>query len=148
MQDRLSDLDYQRRETIEAAKALATAKRDGHRREAEAMLQKIYDTIEHQKQGARGQIEAQMQELKSLHEGDLLVESQYRDLEDRWGNIFRAGMGAEAIYELVRKIDLDKMADELRVSIRTTRSKQRRRKDAKRLRVVEAFARAAIGRNG
>ncbi|NOX62511.1 MAG: DNA-directed RNA polymerase subunit beta' [Chloroflexi bacterium] len=139
LQDRLSDLDFERKQRIEAARELAAAKRDVHRREAEELLQRVYDVIDRQKDVARQQIEAQIQEVKSLREGDLLMESQYRDLEDRWGNIFRAGMGAEAIYELVKRLDLDKMAEELRTSIRTTRSKQRRRKDAKRLRVVEAF---------
>ena len=124
---------------MEAAYLLAGAKRDNHRREAEEMLQKIYAVINGQKQAARYQIESQIEELKSLTEGDLLVESQYRDLEDRWGNIFKAGMGAEAVYELVRKLDLDALAEELRIGIRSTRSKQRRRKNAKRLRVVESF---------
>ena len=48
-------------------------------------------------------------------------------------------MGAEAIRDIVAKLDLDKMAKELRKEIRTTRSKQRRKKAAKRLRVVENF---------
>lgn len=139
LQDRLSDLDLERKQRIEAARALSSAKRDNHRREAEELLQRIYDVIAVQKEGARHQIEAQVQELKSLREGDLLLESEYRDLEERWGNIFKAGMGAEAIYELVKRINMDKMAEELRHSIRTTKSKQRRRKDAKRLRVVESF---------
>ncbi len=139
LQARLGDLDYIRRQKIETARNLAAAKREMHRQEAETLLQRVYDVIASQKETVRHQIEAQIQELKSLREGDLLTESEYRDLEDRWGNIFKAGMGAEAIYELVRKINLDKMAEELRQSIRTTRSKQRRRKDAKRLRVVESF---------
>ena len=139
LQDRLNDLDHERKQKIEGARALAAAKRDNHRREAEEVLQRIYDVIDQQKDLSRRQIEVQMQELKTLREADLLVESEYRDLEERWGNIFKASMGAEAIYELVKKINLDKMAGELRISIRTTRSKQRRRKDAKRLRVVESF---------
>ncbi|RME80028.1 MAG: DNA-directed RNA polymerase subunit beta' [Caldilineae bacterium] len=139
LQNRLSDLEYERNQAVEEARALAAAKRDTHRREAEELLQRIYETIDGQKDVARAQIEAMMAEVKSLREGELLMESEYRELEDRWGNIFRAGMGAEAIYELVKKLDLDKMAEELRQSIRTTRSKQRRRKDAKRLRVVESF---------
>ncbi len=139
LQDRLSDLDLERKQRAEAGRALAAAKRDNHRREAEELLQRIYDVIAVQKESARHQIEGQVQELKALHEGDLLLESEYRDLEDRWGNVFKAGMGAEAIYELVKRINLDKMAEELRHSIRTTKSKQRRRKDAKRLRVNESF---------
>ena len=139
LQERLSDLDDERNRAIDDAHVLAASKRDNHRREADEVLQRIYDTIDAEKDVARQQIDSQIKELKSLNEGDLLTESQFRDLDDRWGNIFRAGMGAEAAYELIKKLDLDKMAVELRQSIRTTRSKQRRRKDAKRLRVVESF---------
>ena len=48
-------------------------------------------------------------------------------------------MGAEAVRELVAKIDLDQMVKELRTEIQTTQSKQRKKKAAKRLRVAEAF---------
>ncbi len=136
---RVGDLDYLRKQQIDAARMLAASKRENHRREAQELLTRVYDVINAQKEVVRHAVEAQMQELKGLREGDLLVESEYRDLENRWGNIFKAGMGAEAIYDLVRRINLDKMADELHQSIRTTRSKQRRRKDAKRLRVTESF---------
>ena len=139
LQERLSDLDDERNQAIEDARMLAASKRDNHRREADEVLQRIYETIDAQKDVDRQQIEDQIKELKGLREGELLLESQFRDLEDRWGNIFRAGMGAEAAYELIKKLDLDKMAVELRISMQTTRSKQRRRKDAKRLRVVESF---------
>ncbi|MCB0088044.1 MAG: hypothetical protein KDE54_09040, partial [Caldilineaceae bacterium] len=61
------------------------------------------------------------------------------DLSEQWGNVFTAGMGAEAIRDIVAKEDLDKLTKELRKEIRTTRSKQRRKKAAKRLRVVENF---------
>jgi DNA-directed RNA polymerase subunit beta' len=78
-----------------------------------------------------------LQELKDLKErgatyGRTLTESQYRDLADKWGNVFRAGMGAEAIRELVAglKIDLDPMVKELRTEIATTASKQRKKKAA------------------
>ncbi len=139
LRDRLSDLEHEANKKIEDARVLAAAKRDNHRREAEELLERIHETIDAQKEVARQEIEKQIHELKALREGELLLESEYRDLEDRWGNVFRAGMGAEAVYELVKKLDLDKMAVELRNTIRTTRSKQRRRKAAKRLRVVESF---------
>ena len=80
-----------------------------------------------------------LEELKDLRERELLTESEYRDLQDKWGNVFRAGMGAEAIRELVAKIDLDAMVKELRQEIQTTQSKQRKKKAAKRLRVAESF---------
>ena len=84
-------------------------------------------------------VQAQVEELREIRERDLISEARYNELSSKWGNIFSAGMGAEAVYELVRKVDLDKMADELRVELRASHSKQKRQKAAKRLRVVESF---------
>ncbi len=139
LRQRLNDLQEERDQAVAAANAAANAKREAHFSEAEELLSRFYENIEARKETIRQHIEDQIQELKSLREGDLLLESEFRDFEDRWGNIFKADMGAEAIYELIKKVDLDKLAVELRNEIRTTRSKQRQRKAAKRLRVVEAF---------
>ncbi len=78
-------------------------------------------------------------ELKSLRERQLLSENRYRELSERWGNVFEADMGAEAIRKIVAGMDLDQMAKEMRHEIKSTRSKQRRKKAAKQLRVVESF---------
>jgi DNA-directed RNA polymerase subunit beta' len=86
-----------------------------------------------------GRIEEQKQELLGLQAMQFLNESQFRDLEDRWGTIFTAGMGAEALYEICKDLDLNKMSKELRTQIRSTRSKQLKRKAIKRLRVVESL---------
>ena len=48
-------------------------------------------------------------------------------------------MGAEAIRELLKDIDIDKLADELRAEMREATSEAKRKKIAKRLKVVEAF---------
>jgi DNA-directed RNA polymerase subunit beta' len=68
-----------------------------------------------------------------------LNETQYRDLADRWGHIFEAAMGAEALRDICVDLDLNKLARELRTQIRNTRSKQVRKKAVKRLRVVESL---------
>ena len=139
LRERLSILQDERDRAVEVASRLAEAKRGEHRVEAEDMLSRFYENIEARKEKIRQHIEDQIQELKSLREGELLTETEFRNYEDSWGNIFKAGMGAEAVYDLVKKLNLDKMSEELRVEIRTTRSKQRQRKAAKRLRVVEAL---------
>ena len=71
-----------------------------------------------------------------------LGESNYRELKVRWGQVFRADMGAEAFHEILRGLDLEALAKELWEEIRLTRSKQRRKKATKRLKVVEAFRRS------
>ncbi len=118
---------------------LMEAKRDHIRSDIEAQLDELRGTIEERKETLRIQMEADLEDLKNLAEKTLLSETRYRELAERWGNVFDGGMGAEAIRDIVAKEDLDKLAKELRKEIRTTRSKQRRKKAAKRLRVVENF---------
>ena len=84
------------------------------------------------------EIQEQIDDMEGLAVGGLLTESRFRDLRDSCGEVFEAGMGAEAVLELLRGIDLDVMRDELQEEIRTT-SGQRHKKAVKRLRVVEAF---------
>ena len=72
---------------------------------------------------------------------DVISDADYREIMEREINIgsFRAGMGAEAVRELLRGMDLDKEAEELREELRTTNSTQKRVKAVKRLEVVESF---------
>jgi DNA-directed RNA polymerase subunit beta' len=51
-------------------------------------------------------------------------------------------MGAEAFYDILRRLDLNKLAEELWKEVRTSKSKQKRKKATKRLKVVEAFRRS------
>ncbi len=68
----------------------------------------------------------------------VLSEKEFREAYDKWGNSFRAGMGAEAIQELLRAIDLEKDSAELRKGLKES-SGQKRARIIKRLEVVEAF---------
>ena len=89
--------------------------------------------------GFEERIEEQREELQSLGARDLIDESRHRELEERWPKVFKADMGAKAIYEIVKQIDLEALALRLRDEIETTKSKQRRKKAAKRLSVVEGL---------
>jgi DNA-directed RNA polymerase subunit beta' len=86
----------------------------------------------------RREMEARLSELAGIDELDLLSEQKVRELQDIMPGVFRAGMGAEAVREIVARIDLDKLASDLRIEIQSA-SGQRRKKATKRLRVVEAF---------
>jgi DNA-directed RNA polymerase subunit beta' len=75
-----------------------------------------------------------------LEERELLAEDRYDQLIDELGHdAFRAGMGAEAIKELLNRIDPVVEARNLRTEIATATSEAKRKKAAKRLRVIEAF---------
>ena len=81
-------------------------------------------------------------ELLELRPLTFMGESRYRELKSRWGQVFRADMGAEAFYDILKRLDLEKLAEELWHEVRTSRSKQKRKKATKRLKVVEAFRRS------
>ena len=78
-----------------------------------------------------------------LEENEMVSEERYRELRDEYGpDGFDARMGAEAIKELLARIDIDELAEELRIVMRTDTSQIRRLKAAKRLKVVNAFRRS------
>jgi len=75
-----------------------------------------------------------------LKERELLTEERFRELREKYSeDAFAAKMGAEAIKELLSRIDVDELAEELRIIMRTETSQIRRLKAAKRLKVVDAF---------
>src|SRR3989337_177765 len=73
-----------------------------------------------------------------LTKKQLLTESEYRELREKYGSAFRAGMGAEAAKELLLELDLEKVSRQLRSELKDS-SGQKRMKILKRLEVVEAF---------
>lgn len=74
-----------------------------------------------------------------LEEGSVLQEEAYQAALNDYGPSFRAGMGGEAVRELLRKIDPEYLSKKLRMEIRETKSDAQIKKLSKRLKVVEAF---------
>ena len=74
-----------------------------------------------------------------LKDKSLLNEEQYRAERERLGFKFKAQMGAEAIKELLRRVNVDRLAEELREKMRGETSVAKKLKYAKRLKVVDAF---------
>lgn len=75
-----------------------------------------------------------------LEEGQLLTDEEYRETRGNFGDdAFDARMGAEAIQDMLSRIDLEELAEELRLAMKTETSQIRRLKAAKRLKVVDAF---------
>ncbi|MEG1407449.1 MAG: DNA-directed RNA polymerase subunit beta', partial [Ruthenibacterium sp.] len=73
-----------------------------------------------------------------LEEKQLLSEKEYRDMRDRYEDEFKAAMGAEAIKELLTKIDLDAMSTQLHKELEDAGG-QKRIRLLKRMEVVDAF---------
>ncbi len=73
-----------------------------------------------------------------LSRNQVLTEKEYRDMREKYEDDFKAGMGAEAVKELLEQIDLDELSNQLREELKTA-SSQKKLRLVKRLEVVEAF---------
>jgi DNA-directed RNA polymerase subunit beta'' (EC 2.7.7.6) len=74
----------------------------------------------------------------SLEHKQLLTESEYSQYREKYGNTFRAMMGAEAVKEILQQVDLDSLATDLKSQLKDS-SGQRKIRIVRRLEVVEAF---------
>ena len=78
--------------------------------------------------------------LTPLQDRQLLSEEEYLKAQDEYGaDSFTAQIGAEAIREMLKALDLDKLAADLRVEIAESKSELKPKKLAKRLKLIEAF---------
>ncbi len=73
-----------------------------------------------------------------LMKKQLLTETEFREYQEKFGGKFVADMGAEAVYELLKEIDLKKLSEELRQELKES-SGQRKIRATRRLEVVDAF---------
>jgi DNA-directed RNA polymerase subunit beta' len=111
------------------------AELEGRRAEREFSAQDELDNL-------RSEVQRQREELEALSVRDLLTDTQYREYVEKFGKVFRAGIGAAAIRELLQQVDLADEALRLREESKSS-SGQRRQKAIKRLRVVEAFRKSS-----
>jgi DNA-directed RNA polymerase subunit beta' len=129
--------------------------------EARAVEQKIADlssgvdeTLQHERaglqeqaQGLKDELRVRRDEIEGLKAMQTLGENEFRVLDEKYGStakggrVFNAGMGAEAVREIISRMDLEELARSLHVEVRTS-SGQRRKKAIKRLRLIEAFRRS------
>lgn len=77
-------------------------------------------------------------EINSIYPKQLLTEMEYRELKREYGDKFRAGMGAQAVKELLEQIDLEKESKTLKDDLEGA-SGQKRIRITRRLEVIEAF---------
>jgi DNA-directed RNA polymerase subunit beta' len=110
-------------------------------------LEPLKEQLTSQRESVVQEYQQKIEELEELHDPvnedriTLLTEAQYREYKERFGNIFSAGMGAEAVLQILQRIEVDTLRVKLHAEISST-SGQRRKKATKRLRVVEALRRS------
>ena len=112
------------------------------RAEADERMESLRNEMEDKSSESQDQNANMRDELDELRPFIFLSETRYRELKSRWGQVFRADMGAEAFYDILRRLDLDKLAEDLWNEGQDHQSKQKRKKATTRLKVVEAFRRS------
>ena len=78
-------------------------------------------------------------DAREISKLQLLSEQEYRDLREKYEDDFSAGMGAEAIRDLLAEIDLEELSAEIKEELDSCSTSQKRARLSKRLEVVEAF---------
>ncbi len=137
--------DLQQREADEAR--AVEQKVEDLRAAMDDTLRQEREQLQEQAQGTKDELRKLRDELESLKPMQTLGETEYRNLDERYGagakggRVFGAGMGAEAVREIISRMDLEELARSLHVEVRTS-SGQRRKKAIKRLRLIEAFRRS------
>jgi len=122
----------------EAAEKLEAHKSEVASFKGEAALTKLTEITEEQKEMVESDVQDKIDDLESIRVMDLLTEARYRELRDKFGQVFKASMGAESVLEILQNTDLDAVRVDLQDQVRNT-SGQRRKKAIKRLRVIESF---------
>ena len=117
------------------------ATKAAERRESEQAVSRIEEEKALEAGDARDFFEQRRKDLGTLELHQLLSEPRYQQLTHTCGDVFEAGIGAEAVRDLIANVDLDELAEFLREELEAN-SIQRRKKAAKRLKVVEAFRRS------
>ena len=121
------------------ADALSGAESDQITYEADERRKKIEDKLAEEVKAEAKQRDEVLKQLNDLKPLQILSEAQYRELQEAIpSGVFKAGMGAEAVFEFVKKVDLDQLALDLRTEMQSA-SDVKRKKATKRLRVVEAL---------
>jgi DNA-directed RNA polymerase subunit beta' len=143
VKERLEELENETRERLQRDIEQIGMQLSRIRAEAEEAMEALRNQLEDQSFVSQGQNSRIRDELQELRPFTFLSESRYRELKSRWGQVFRADMGAEAFYDILRRLDLDKLSEELWHEVRTSKSKQKRKKATTRLKVVEAFRRSS-----
>jgi DNA-directed RNA polymerase subunit beta' len=133
------DLDVQREQEIAKLDQEVENVTSGAAHTLEEHKSELDTRMSHVRQNA-DKARSELQDLKVLQ---FLPETRYRELKSRFGQVFQANMGAEAFYEILKGMDLERLAKELWHEVRNTRSKQRKKKATKRLRVVESLRKSA-----
>ncbi|HEV2216109.1 MAG TPA: DNA-directed RNA polymerase subunit beta' [Candidatus Dormibacteraeota bacterium] len=138
VQEKIEKLEANTKASQKRTKERVDADRKALEAQIEAATKTQRDAIQGELETLQAEIEATRSDLEGLHPKQILTDTQYRDFHERFGRCFRAGIGAEAVRDLLSRIDLQQEMYRLREESRSS-SGQRKQKAIKRLKVVEDF---------
>jgi DNA-directed RNA polymerase subunit beta' len=148
--ERERELEIARRmEELEAEIAALEAEgaKDSDIRARQKATDKDLQAIREQYEEELNLVQRSFEEFRDLHPRKIIEdELLWRELQDRYGEYFEGGMGADALKQLIARIDLDEEEQKLKELIDPTQggrplSAQRKQKAIKRLKIVSAFNR-------
>ena len=140
LQKQLDALVKAGRKEEEQARSESEKKITDIRMRADQDLSVVRQEIAPDVQVVRDEAKNRREDAESIKLQEIMTEADYRQAADKF-RFFRAQMGAEAILELMRQMDLEKDALRLQGEMRTTTG-QRRKKSIKRLRLIKALLRS------
>src|SRR5213080_4523381 len=138
VQEKIEKLEANTKAQQKRAKERLDADKKALEAQIEAATKTQRDAIQGELEALQQEIEASRTDLEGLHPKQILTDTQYRDFHERFGRCFRAGIGAEAVRDLLSRIDLQSEMYRLREESKSS-SGQRKQKAIKRLKVTEDF---------
>jgi DNA-directed RNA polymerase subunit beta' len=152
MEKEIKELEKEKEERIKELRAEKEEKLSaavGGNPSPQAHAKKIEREYERRIEEVKTEIEERIERIRQAFETFEKIEEKqvilndevYREMKYRYGEYFKGGMGAEAIKELLKEIDLEKEEKRLRKVIKKAKG-QKRLKAIKRLKVVSAFTRS------
>jgi len=143
--DELKDKNAEERErALSKIDTDITTLKEGLATEIEAVETKLGEDVE----AFQARVGAERDELMLLAQMQFLTETKYRELKSKWGQVFKADMGAEAFYDILARMDLESTAKELWREVKTSKSKQKRKKASSGCAWLKTCASPATGPSG
>src|SRR3990167_4861699 len=106
-------------------------------------LSKLQENLKHDITALEKIRDLARSELKSLKKMQVISELEYRDLSLKYGPVFKAGIGAGAVHQLVKDVDLDKLVAELEQEVATSEGAAHR-KAVKRLKLAKSLVKGGM----
>ncbi len=126
------------------ASALKVAKKAVKNKEiTEKDLVKLEEELVENIESINLKFQTAKEELKNLEVGAVLTETEYRNVSMKFGHIFRAGIGADALREIIQKIDLEKFIKKMKDARKKTTG-QKQKKIIKRMKLAGSLLRSGI----